>query len=228
MDFAEDDLSQSKRVKKSSRKRYSGTKVASEQNKALVKIGEEFLESLQDKSEDSRNFSPLEEVVSDVVNSVSQGERKKFVNIRCRSGSSDVCSDGTSNFVEENKSDAGKQSTNLSSQSTLCSGITRKLKVKSNRGRPRKVTSKHRNPFEIGGGFKRRYKSRVKGKISQKYRRSSLTTQYLQIVPSTVVGSSVKQALEILETAENMGLAVRGDREVVVKEIARQLEKNEL
>ena len=61
----------------------------------------------------------------------------------------------------------------------------------------------------------------------QKGRRSNPNIQCLQIVPSTIIGSSVKQALEILEAAENMGLAVNGDRGVV-KEIARQLERNEL
>lgn len=116
----------------------------------------------------------------------------------------------------------------MSSQSTLCTGVTRKLKVKSNRGRPRKKCIAHRNPFDIGGSFKLRGGTRGKGKLPLRNRKKSIEDRSTQIVPSKVVGSTVKQALEILEAAENMGLAVKGDREVVVKEIARQLELNEL
>ena len=39
-----------------------------------------------------------------------------------------------------------------------------------------------------------------------------------------MVGSSVKEALEIIATAENMGLSIVGDREIVVQEIAKKLE----
>ncbi|KAL1817606.1 hypothetical protein ACET3Z_020180 [Daucus carota] len=228
MDFAEEDSSSEKMEQRFGKKRDSGVKNPLAKNKALVKFEEVDTKNFQDKSGVSQNSSPQEDVASDGIRSEYQETNNKLFDIRCRSGSSEVCSDGMSKFEDENRSEAGRQSTNLSSQSTLCSGITRKLKVKSNRGRPRKVTTKHRNPFEIGGGFKRRFKGRGKSKTLQKGRRSNPNTQCLQIVPSSIIGSSVKQALEILEAAENMGLAVNGDRDTVVKEIARQLEMNEL
>ncbi|KAL1829491.1 hypothetical protein ACET3Z_007903 [Daucus carota] len=134
--------------------------------------------------------------------------------------------------IEEAQTHLGRQQYGYpgfkKSYSEALNSQARKLKVKSNRGRPRKISSKHRNPFEIGGGFKRRSKGRAKGKVTQKGKRNFAASQVIQVVPTAVVGSSVKQALEILEAAENMGLAVNGDRVVVVKEIARKLEMNEL
>ena len=149
-----------------------------------------------------------------------------FTNFRQNSNSSEICSFGSALQGDPTKSDSKLLQTNLSSQSTLCSGVVRKLKVKSNRGRPRKVKTSQRNPFEIGGKFK--LKSKGRGKSSLKARRNNVVDKCLQIIPAKVLGSSVKQALEILEAAENMGLSINGDREVVVKEIAKKIELNEL
>lgn len=42
------------------------------------------------------------------------------------------------------------------------------------------------------------------------------------------MGSSVKEALEILKSAEYMGLEIKGDREEVVKNIAQRLDSGEI
>lgn len=225
MDFAEEDSSSKKMKKSPTKEKDISTQEDVLIQKALVKVDGEDVQTNGDLGQ----INSLQEVVSsDSLNSVHLDQDNKFIKFRHRSGSSEICSDVPTNFEEANKSEVGKNSTNISSQSTLCSGIVRKLKVKSNRGRPRKISSKHRNPFEIGGSFKRRSKGRAKGKAIQKGKRNFAASQVLQVVPTAVVGSSVKQALEILEAAENMGLAVNGDRDVVVKEIARKLEMNEL
>lgn len=49
-------------------------------------------------------------------------------------------------------------------------------------------------------------------------------TNCLQILPNKVIGSSVKEAMEIIATAENMGFSIVGDREIVEQEIARKLD----
>ena len=41
-------------------------------------------------------------------------------------------------------------------QTDLCKDVSKKLRVKSNRGRPKKVSAVPRNPFEIGIRFKGR------------------------------------------------------------------------
>lgn len=114
------------------------------------------------------------------------------------------------------------------SQSTLCVGLSKKLRVKSNRGRPKKRVVQHRNPFDIGKKFKFKKGANTTVKRSQKRKRKEVANDSLQIIPTRVIGSSVQEALEILATAENMGLTVAGDRSAVVKEIAARLERKEL
>lgn len=184
-------------------------------NKALVTVA-------------SNDESPFNGRIEDSVESSVRVQENLFKDFRRKSGSSEVCTEGSLRMDDLSKSELELASENASSQSTLCSGIVRQLKVKGNRGRPRKKGIAYRNPFEIKGGFKWRKKGRGKGRASQKAKKMLTEVNYLQAIPSNVVGSSVKQALNILEAAENIGLAVKGNREEVVREIARKLELKEL
>lgn len=106
----------------------------------------------------------------------------------------------------------------------MCSGLVNKLRVKSKRGRPKKDSGAQRNPFEIGVKFKVRRGNRTKPRNSQKLRKRTLVESDLQTIPIQVAGSNVKEALAILESAENMGLVCRGDREMVIKQIVKKLD----
>lgn len=133
-----------------------------------------------------------------------------------------VISNGLIVCLDKNSDDIGN------SQSTLCAGISKKLKVKSNRGRPRKKPLHHRNPFEIGSKLKFNKRKSTSAKIPIKKRRGEKSLAKMEIIPTRVVGSSVKEALEILATAENMGLLIQRDRNVVIKEIANRIEAKNL
>lgn len=114
------------------------------------------------------------------------------------------------------------------SHSTLCAGLSKKLKVKSNRGRPRKRIVHPRNPFEIGSRFRFKRNKKMSSRNFQQKRAKELLVPRFEVIQSRVVGSSVKEALEILATTENMGLEIVGEREVVIQEIARRLDRREL
>lgn len=114
------------------------------------------------------------------------------------------------------------------SQSTLCVGLSKKLKVKSNRGRPRKKVVHPRNPFEISSKFSFRKSKRMGQSTGQRRRRKEARVSHVEVVPTGMVGSSVKEALEIIASTENMGLTILGERAVVVKEIVKRLERKEL
>ncbi|KAL1830733.1 hypothetical protein ACET3Z_000384 [Daucus carota] len=75
-------------------------------------------------------------------------------NYRHNSSSSEVLSVGSIRNEELNKSEIDASCLNHSSQSTLCSGIVKKLKVRSNRGRPKKSRVTQKNPFDIGVKFR--------------------------------------------------------------------------
>ncbi|KAL1822632.1 hypothetical protein ACET3Z_009410 [Daucus carota] len=114
------------------------------------------------------------------------------------------------------------------SHSTLCAGISKKLRVKSTRGRPRKKSFQQRNPFEIGSKCRIRSNKRIGSRSSQqKQMRKDLIPSQI-VIPPRVVGGTVKEALEILASAEYMGLEIIGDREVVVQELVRRLDRREL
>ncbi|KAL1802125.1 hypothetical protein ACET3Z_030772 [Daucus carota] len=144
-------------------------------------------------------------------------------NFRKNSSSSDVLSAGSIKPEIWLKSELCATAANNSSQSTLCSGVVKKLRVKSRRGRPKKAKLQLRNPFDIGVKFKiKKYNS---GGNRNGFRaKKSHVHNSLQVIPNRVVGSSVKEALEIIETAENMGLTIVGDKELVAQEIAKKLE----
>ena len=114
------------------------------------------------------------------------------------------------------------------SQSTLCVGVSSKLKVKSNRGRPRKKTAQPRNPLEICSQFRI---NRNKKEGSRNVKRSGRKGKFIscvEVIPTKVAGNTVQEALEILATVEGMGLELVGDNAVVVQEIVQRLERKEL
>ncbi|KAL1809023.1 hypothetical protein ACET3Z_026013 [Daucus carota] len=114
------------------------------------------------------------------------------------------------------------------SQTVLCTDVHKKLKLKSNRGRPRKAVKVPKNPFEIGIRFKNKRKKQGAGRKSTKSQNKLAIGNCTQIIPIGLVGSSVKEALEILKSAEYMGLEIKGDREEVVKNIAQRLDSGEI
>ena len=132
---------------------------------------------------------------------------------------------------ESNKSTicAGKSNDDLdNSQSTLCEGMSKKLRVKSNRGRPRKKMLQQRNPFDIGKKLGRKRGAKATTRNRQNANRKAVNNGSLQIVPKNMIGSTVQEALEILASAENMGLTISGDRSRVVRELAIKLNRKEL
>ncbi|KAL1831657.1 hypothetical protein ACET3Z_001308 [Daucus carota] len=117
---------------------------------------------------------------------------------------------------------------NSSIQTDLCIDVSKKLRVKSNRGRPKKVNNGVRNPFEIGIKFKGRKRKAGGGRKVNRSRRVKEAPNCLQIVSTKLTGRSTMEALEIIRSAELMGLEIKGDRELAVKEIARKLDNGEL
>ena len=156
-----------------------------------------------------------------------ESESQQIYKVRRHSPSSELDSTDTLSNGHITNSDT-IPSQNQSSQSTLCTRVIKKLKVKSNKGRPRKVATNQRNPFDIGIKFKFKRRKQGGANTSQKTKRKLATNNCLQVIPTAVVGSTVKEALSILETAENMGLHINGNREVVVKEVERRLFEGEL
>ncbi|KAL1832375.1 hypothetical protein ACET3Z_002026 [Daucus carota] len=152
-------------------------------NQALVKVS-------------SGDASVLSDRIENPEESSNRDQSNLFEAFRHNSDSSEICTDGSHRQDDHSRSEIGPVPENASSQSTLCSGIVRKLKVKSNRGRPRKKTITHRNPFDIGGSFKLRKRGRGKGKASQKLKKKHSEEKYLQVVPTNLVGSTVRQALK--------------------------------
>ncbi|WOG84202.1 hypothetical protein DCAR_0103384 [Daucus carota subsp. sativus] len=116
---------------------------------------------------------------------------------------------------------------NSSIQTDLCIDVSKKLRVKSNRGRPKKVNNGVRNPFEIGIKFKGRKRKAGGGRKVNRSRRVKEAPNCLQIVSTKLTGRSTMEALEIIRSAELMGLEIKGDRELAVKEIARKLDNGE-
>lgn len=114
-----------------------------------------------------------------------------FKDYRFKSARSEVCSEGSVKGDENLRSEVCITDNSHSSQSTLCIGIDKKLKVKSNRGRPGKAKATIRNPFDIGGKYKFKRARGGKPKIPQKIGRRNAKDKCLQIVPVNVVGSSV-------------------------------------
>ena len=149
--------------------------------------------------------------------------------IRNNQASSDLSTEANHQEGSLSRSVICAQEEMLSVQTDLCNDVSKKLRVKSDRGMPRKVSNVLRNPFEIGIKFKGKRRKRGIGKVGAKNRRAKqIRDSYLQLVPAGLVGRSVKEALEIISSAENMGLVIKGDREEVVKAIARRLESGEL
>ncbi|KAL1822527.1 hypothetical protein ACET3Z_009305 [Daucus carota] len=161
-------------------------------------------------------------------NKVGEMQVNNFKNIRQESTSSGVYSERSQKMVEYEKSEAYVPALNASSQSTLCSGIVKKLRVKSRRGRPKKANLLQKNPFEIGVKFKVKGGKRSKSKASQGSKKRNNFNNNLQLVPVNVIGRNVREALAILESAENMGLVCNEDRDEVIKEIVRRLDSKEL
>ena len=126
------------------------------------------------------------------------------------------------------KSEVYQIARNVSSHSSLCIDIHKKLKVKSNRGRPKKINPIPRNPFEIGIKFKNK-KAKGRGKRGGKYLGCpQIPKKNLQLVPAKLIGGTVKEALEILSSVEGMGLEVASNREEALKVIIHQLDSGEL
>ncbi|KAL1832841.1 hypothetical protein ACET3Z_002492 [Daucus carota] len=149
---------------------------------------------------------------------------KSPVEYRQISTSSGIFSEGTQDLLENDRSEVYVPVQIASSQSTLCSGLVKKLRVKSKRGRPKKDSGTQRNPFEIGVKFKVRGGNRAKPRNSRKLRKRTLVESDLQTIPLQVAGSNAQEAIAILESAENMGLVCRGDREMVIKQIVKKLD----
>ncbi|KAL1808730.1 hypothetical protein ACET3Z_025720 [Daucus carota] len=126
------------------------------------------------------------------------------------------------------KSEVYQIARNVSSHSSLCIDIHKKLKVKSNRGRPKKINPIPRNPFETRIKFKNK-KTKGRGKRGGKYLGCpQIPKKNLQLVPAKVIGGTVKEALEILSSVEGMGLEVASNREEALKVIFHQLDSGEL
>lgn len=138
----------------------------------------------------------------------------------------------SSNASHQNDSVPGSEvcnpELNSSLQKDLCKDVSKKLKVKSNRGWPKKASNGVRNPFEIGIKFKDRKRKSGGCKKTARMRRSREAPNCLQIVSTNLVGNSTREALEIIRSAEMMGLEIKGDRDLAVQEISRQLEAGEL
>ncbi|KAL1805160.1 hypothetical protein ACET3Z_004841 [Daucus carota] len=168
------------------------------------------------------------------VSSPSSSIPKLHLKARFRkySTSTEPSSDNNPQEEASSKSDICEPERILSLQTDLCKDVSRKLKVKSNRGRPKKVSNVLRNPFEIGIKFKGRKKKMLSGRIGGKTcgrsRGKHKSDKSLQLVPIGLSGKSVQEALEIISSAENMGLLIKGDKAEAVKAIARKLEEGEL
>ncbi|KAL1817101.1 hypothetical protein ACET3Z_019675 [Daucus carota] len=150
-----------------------------------------------------------------------QNSKDKFRN---NQSSSDISSDATQMIDASSKSEICAPEMILSLQTDLCTDVCKKLKVKSNRGRPKKIISAIRNPFEIGIKFKNKRKKGGGGRSCVRPRGKQNAENCLHMVPLGLTGKTVQEALEIISSAENMGLVIKGDREKVIMEIAKQLE----
>ncbi|KAL1810147.1 hypothetical protein ACET3Z_027137 [Daucus carota] len=155
--------------------------------------------------------------------------RKRSANrTRVYSSSSERCNDNL--IVQSNsaESEVCLPAQNTSSQSSLCIDVNTKLRVKSRRGRPKKSKLIPKNPFEIGVKFKNRAGKKKSRKGNVKWKNSNLEKDGWQVIPNNLQGNSVKEALEILNSAESMGLVVSSNREVVLQAIVARLEKGEV
>ncbi|KAL1826323.1 hypothetical protein ACET3Z_004735 [Daucus carota] len=150
---------------------------------------------------------------------------------RQNQSSTEKTTEGKDKLEDSNKSiiSLEKSSEDMgNSQSTLCVGVSSKLKVKSNRGRTRKKTAQPRNPFEICSKFRiNRNKKGGSRNVKRSGRKRKLVS-CVEVIPTKVAGNTVQEALEILATAEGMGLELVGDKAVVVQEIVQRLERREL
>ncbi|KAL1831177.1 hypothetical protein ACET3Z_000828 [Daucus carota] len=149
-------------------------------------------------------------------------------NFRADYTSSEVNSEHSKQEELERQSELYDMEQNMSLQTDLCTDVAKKLRVKSSRGRPRKVNNVVRNPFEIGIKFKNKKKKNGGRKTQMKAKERQEASQCLQIIPVGVVGKSVHEALEIVRSAESMGLVIKGDRDLAIQEIARKLDDGEL
>lgn len=169
---------------------------------SVSKEGEEQLSPQVDKREDHN------------LSQVSTGSGKFITSVRESPGSV--------------QSEVYTPPQNPSSQSSLCVDISKKLRVKSNRGRPKKLRPCPRNPFDIGAKFKRRNVKRKGRKGNSRLRGRKVGEANYQVVPANLEGNCVKEALEILNSAEAMGLVASSNREEVLKVIVNKLEKGEI
>ncbi|KAL1816839.1 hypothetical protein ACET3Z_019413 [Daucus carota] len=158
----------------------------------------------------------------------SQGHTQDKWRPQHGSSSSNVETESKKGNDTSNRSEVNMPENKTSSQSTLCIDVDRKLKVKSGRGRPKKPRLNVKNPFDIGGKFKRRFAKNKEKRGSSKLKDKQKKGINLQIVPTGIEGKSVKAALEILSTAELMGLVANDKREEVLKRIVQKLDKGEL
>ena len=126
------------------------------------------------------------------------------------------------------KSEICSSAQSSSSKLSLCLDINKKLRVKSRRGRPKLIRQNPKNPFDIGVKFKHRNKKRRGKRCSAKWKDTFAKEQCLQVVPANLEGNSVKEALEILSSAEAMGLVASSNREEVLQVIVKRLEKGEI
>lgn len=209
--------------------------VAGEPTKALALRQEKSISNELKGGDEDWGSDPCLRVKQHLDTSVSLSSNKvgevqvgNFKNIRHKSTSSGICSERSHKMVDNEKSEAYASVLNVSSQSTLCSGIVKKLRVKSRRGRPKKANLLQRNPFEIGVKFKVKGGKRAKAKAPQRSKKRNNFNNELQLVPVNVIGSNVREALAILESAENMGLVCNEDRDEVIKVIVRRLDSKEL
>lgn len=196
--------------------------------------------NLEEKATDSRvSKSKLADNVqleslkvgADVVTSESISNKgvadtiaKSLVEYRQISTSSGAYSEGTQEQLDNESFEVYVPVQIASSQSTFCLGLVKKLRVTSKRGRPKKASGVQRDPFEIGVKFKVKGGNRAKCRNARKLKKRTLVEGDLQIIPLQVADSNVKEALALLESAENMGLACKGDREMVIKQTIKKLD----
>ncbi|KAL1829669.1 hypothetical protein ACET3Z_008081 [Daucus carota] len=148
--------------------------------------------------------------------------------IRQKDSSSEQFEDSVQEVASESKSEIHLPPHKSCSQTILCSDVHKKLKLKSNRGRPKKVVNTPRNPFEIGVRFKHRKKRQGGGRGVHKAHSKQVANNCTQIIPIGLTGNTVLEALEIIKSAEYMGLEIRGDRDNALQEIGQKLDTGEI
>lgn len=116
----------------------------------------------------------------------------------------------------------------LSSHVSLCNNLGG-LKMGGFRGRPRKKPRASKNPFNLGiSRIKLSRKFKVSGKEFLKSYGKSLDKELLNPISEELGEDLNKEASNIVQCAQDLGLELFGDKEGVVKVVARQLQEGSL